>query len=68
MEDTHPRLQPSFFRTQVMVYDTSIEPARNEINFMLFNCQRSIDDEADNSWAFVLRELFSLCIYHHNNV
>ena len=40
-----------------MVYDTSIEPARNEIDFMLSNCQRSIDDEADNTWAFVLREL-----------
>ena len=39
MEDTHPRLQPGFFRTQVMVYDTSHEPARNEIEFMLSNCQ-----------------------------
>ena len=56
LEDTHPRLQPNFFRTQVMVYDTSIEPARNEIEFMLANCQRSIDD-GDNTWAFMLREL-----------
>jgi hypothetical protein len=30
LEDTHPRLQPNFFRTQVMVfYDTTIEPSRN---------------------------------------
>jgi hypothetical protein len=39
-----------------MVYDTSHEPARNEIEFMLSNCQRCID-EADNTWAFLLREL-----------
>ena len=32
------------------------EPARNEIEFMLANCQRSIDD-GDNTWAFMLREL-----------
>ena len=56
MEDTHPRLQSGFFRTQVMVYDTSHEPSRNEIEFMLSNCQRCID-EGDNTWAFVLREL-----------
>ena len=61
LEDTHPRLQPNFFRTQVMVYDTSIEPARNEIEFMLANCQRSIDD-GDNTWAFMLREL-ALFVY-----
>jgi hypothetical protein len=58
LEDTHPRLQPNFFRSQqqVMVYDTTIEPARNEIEFMLGNCQKSIDD-GDNAWAFMLREL-----------
>ena len=44
LEDTHPRLQLNFFRTQVMVYDTTIVPARNEIEFMLGNCQRYIDD------------------------
>ena len=44
LEDTHPRLQPGFFRTQVMVYDTTtIVPAR-KIEFMLGNCQRYIDD------------------------
>ena len=58
LEDTHPRLQPNFFQTQVMmVYDdTSSEPPQNEIEFMLANCQRSIDD-GDNTWAFMLREL-----------
>ena len=56
LEDTHPRLQLNFFRTQVMVYDTTIVPARNEIEFMLGNCQRSIDD-GDNTWAFMLRKL-----------
>jgi hypothetical protein len=35
LEDIHPRLQPNFFRTQVMVYDTSIEPAQNKIEYML---------------------------------
>ena len=39
-----------------MVYDTSHEPARNEIEFMLSNCQRCID-KGDNTWAFVLHEL-----------
>ena len=39
MEDTHQRLKTGFFRTQPMVYDTSHEPARNEIEFMLSNCQ-----------------------------
>ena len=54
LEDTHPRLLPNFFRTQVMVYyDTTPEPSRNEIEFMLGNCQRSIDD-GDNTWAFML--------------
>ena len=34
MEDTHPRLQPGFFRTQVMVYDDTSqhEPARNKVS------------------------------------
>ena len=26
LEDTHPRLQPNNFRSQVMVYDTTNEP------------------------------------------
>ena len=61
LEDTHPRLQPGFFRSQqVMAYDT-IVPTRNEIEFMLGNCQRSIDD-GDNTWAFMLREL-ALFVY-----
>ena len=55
LEDTHPRLQPSFFRTQVIVYDSTIEPTRNEIELMPDNCQRSIDDN-DNTRAFMLRE------------
>jgi hypothetical protein len=38
-----PRLQSGFFRTQVMVYETSHEPSRNEIEFMLSNCQSCID-------------------------
>ena len=62
MEDTHPRLQSGFFRTQVMVYDTSHEPARNEIEYMLSNyCQRCIDD-GDNTWAFMLRQLVNVFI------
>ena len=39
-----------------MVYDTTIEPARNEIEFMLGNCQKSIDN-GDNAWAFMLKKL-----------
>ncbi len=61
MEDTHPRLKTGFFRTQPMVYDTSHEPARNEIQYMLSNCQRCID-ENDNSWAFMLRQLVDVFI------
>ena len=61
MEDTHPRLKTGFFRTQPMVYDTSHEPARNEIEYMLSNCQRCID-EGDNTWAFMLRQLVDVFI------
>ena len=63
MEDTHhPRLKTGFFfRTQPIVYDTSHEPARNEIEYMLSNCQRCID-EGDNTWAFMLRQLVDVFI------
>ena len=30
IEDSHPRLQPNFFKSQPMVYDTTIEPPRIE--------------------------------------
>ena len=53
LKDTHPRLLPNFFRTQVMVYDTTPEPSQNEIEYMIGNCQRSVDD-GDNTWAFML--------------
>ena len=49
------------FRTQAMDYNTSIEPTRNKIEFIMFSgCQRSIDDK-DKTWAFVLRELANIC-------
>ena len=52
---------PNPLRTQAMVYNTSIEPTRNEIEFIMFSgCQRSIDDK-DKTWAFVLRELANVC-------
>ena len=56
LEDSHPRLQPSFFKSQPMVYDTTIEPPRIEFEYMLRMLQQSIDDK-DNQWAFMLRQL-----------
>ena len=49
LEDTHPRLQPNFCRNQVMVYDSTIDPTCNEIESMLGNWQRSIDDNDNNN-------------------
>ena len=54
LEDTHPRLQPSFLRNQVMVYDSTIEPTRSKIESMLDNCQRSVDDN-EKTWPFIFR-------------
>ena len=45
LEDSHPRLQPSFFKSQPMVYDTTIEPPRSEFEYMLRMLQQSIDDK-----------------------
>ena len=44
MEDSHPRLLTNYMRTQQMVYDSSIETPRNEVEYMLSQCQKSIDD------------------------
>jgi hypothetical protein len=56
LEDSHPRLQPNFFKSQPMVYDTTIEAPRIEFEYMLRMLQQSIDDK-DNQWAFMLRQL-----------
>ena len=39
-----------------MVYDSSIETPRNEVEYMLSQCQKSIDGK-NNTWAFMLRQL-----------
>jgi hypothetical protein len=61
IEDSHPRLQPNFFKSQPMVYDTTIEPPRIEFEYMLRMLQNSIDDK-DNQWAFMLRQLVDVFI------
>ena len=53
MEDSHHRLLTNYMRTQPMVYDSSIEIPRNEVEYMLSQCQKSIDDK-NNTWAFML--------------
>ena len=58
LEDTtHPRLQASFFKSQPMVYDTTIETPRIEFEYMLRMLQQSIIDDKDNQWAFMLRQI-----------
>ena len=44
-----------------MVYDSSIETPRNEVEYMLSQCQKSIDDK-NNTWAFMLRQLVDVFI------
>ena len=61
MEDSHPRLLTNYMRTQPMVYDSSIETPRNEVEYMLSQCQKSIDDK-NNTWAFMLRQLVDVFI------
>jgi hypothetical protein len=48
-------------RTQPMVYDSSIETPLNEVEYMLSQCQKSIDDK-NNTWAFMLRQLVDVFI------
>ena len=57
LEDSHPRLQASFFKSQPMVYDTTIETPRIEFEYMLRMLQQSIIDDKDNQWAFMLRQI-----------
>ena len=55
-EDTHPELLPGYYKSQPMTYDSAEEAPRNEIEFMLKNLQKSID-EKNNTWAFVIKQL-----------
>ena len=61
MEDSHPRLQASFFKYQAIVYDTTIETPRIEFEYVLRVLQQSIDDK-DNQWAFMLRQIADVFI------
>ena len=54
IEDSHPRLLTFYMNTQPMVYDFSFETPRNEVDYMLSQYQKSIEDK-NNTWAFMLR-------------
>ena len=61
IEDSHPRLLTNYMKTQPMVYDSSIETPRNKVEYMLSQCQKSIDDK-NTTWAFMLRQLVDVFI------
>ena len=66
VKDTHFRLQTSFMKTKIMVYDDStIEtPRSNKVKYMLSQCQKSIDDK-NNTRTFMLRTSTCRCIYNN---